>query len=98
MSILLKMPKARQGNTTPACRSCSQRIALLGCALILESLSGFPMGLILVGGAPCPPPLPLPGTLFLCGVVAHNYHPLHWMTQCEIWDGCVYQCSKDVSM
>ena len=61
---------------SPVCNLCSRMIAHLSDALILGSLSGFLMGLILVGGwAPCP----LPFSLMLHDMVAHNYRLLRQM-------------------
>ena len=83
---------------SPVCNSCSWMIAYPRASLILGSSSGFLMGLVWVGGTPPPPPPPppppLPGILFLCGMVAHNYHPLHWTCQYKIQDGHFYQCSQ----
>ena len=49
---------------------------LVQVVLILGSSSGFLMGLVLAGGSPLPHP-PLPAVLYLLGMVAHNYRPLH---------------------
>ena len=63
---------------SPVCNLCSWMIALLRAALILGSSSGFPMGLVLVGGWT---PYPLPHSLMLHDVVAHSYHLLWQMIQ-----------------
>ena len=68
---------------SPVCHSFSWRIARPSCALILGSLSGFPMGLVLAGGTPLPLP-PLPVCLSHLSMVARNCHLLRQMNQYKI--------------
>ena len=68
----------------PVSLSCSLRIALWSCALNAGSQNGFPMGLVLAGGVPPLPLLPLPllpGCCHLGSMVAHDCHPCLGMTQ-----------------
>ena len=69
----------------PVLRSISPRMRRVSCALNAGSVSGFPTGLVWVGGAPLPvPPLPvfplllppLPRSGCLGNVVAGNLRPL----------------------
>ena len=75
----------------PVTRSISPHMRRESCALKVGSVSGFPTGLVWVGGAPPPvPPLlglplllpPLPRSDCLGNVAAGNLHPLKGTLRC----------------
>ena len=75
----------------PVIHSISPCTRWVSCALNAGSVSGFPMGLVWVGGAPCPlPPLPgfplrpppLPRSGCLGNVAAGNLRPLEGTLRC----------------
>ena len=66
----------------PVSHSISLRIALESCALNAGLPNGFPSGLVLAGGGPPLPLLPLPCSGHLGSVVARSLRPLTGTLQC----------------
>ena len=86
----------------PVLCSISPRMRRVRCALKAGSVSGFPMVLVWVGGAPLPAPLlppfplllpPRPRSGCLGNVVAGNLRPLIGTLRCIIEDCVVDQSS-----
>ena len=81
----------------PVILSISLRIALESCALNAGSPNGFPTGLVLAGGVPSRPLLPLPPLPHsgcLGSVVADMLRPLEGMLWCTDVDLTIGQSSR----
>ena len=81
----------------PVILSISPRITLESCALNAGSPNGFPTGLVLAGGVPPRPLLPLPPLPhFGClgSVVADMLRPLEGMLWCTDVDLTIGQSSR----
>ena len=78
----------------PVIFSISPRTNWANWALIAGSSSGFLMVLVLAGGAPPLPPLPLPGFLIPQRVVVHSLHLLKEMLGIKLWIGILVNPSE----